>query len=239
MESDKTDIRKYFTGNAVFFGDRKAVFPIVKEKVKEYFESEEIFEVEKLNLSVDDVRRMISFVNHTSESKKVVMLSSFYWQDEAQNAMLKVLEETPANTFIYLFGLSEKNFLKTVLSRVQKVSFKNTNRYLKIASDILKLDPNDRPDQKDVKKILALKVVDYNFDKDTENEKKDRESHILFLHALVTVYLESLTNIEQKEKSKDLLEKIVTISTMAEIEGGSPHLFIDWLLLTLPKVNMV
>lgn len=224
--------------NTVFFGDRAEIFPLVREQAKQHFENIDVFnkqeviffEIEKLNISVDDVRRMITFVNRTSEGIKIIMLSSFYWQDEAQNAMLKVLEETPVNTFIYLFGLSEKNFLKTILSRVQKKHFPGTNRYLKIAENILKLSPNERPEHKDVKKILGLKISDYDFEKDKDNEKKDREAHILFLQALMSVIL------LHSKSQEDFLTKLLKISTLAEIEGGSPHLFIDWLLLSAPQI---
>ncbi len=226
----KIDERNLLT-NTLFLGDRAEVFPKVKEEAEKYFKNIELFEIEKLNISVDDIRRMTSFVNRTSENTKIVMLSSFYWMDEAQNAMLKVLEETPANTFIYLFGLNEKNFLKTILSRVQKVHFKNTNRYLKAAGSVLALDPNERLEDKQVKKILALKTSDVNFDKNTESEKKDREAHILFLQALIDVLLE-----KGKDLEKNFLEKVLKITTIAEIEGGSPHLFIEWLLLSAPKI---
>lgn len=216
--------------STIFLGDRAQVFLDVKEVINNKFKQVELFEIEKLNISVDDIRRMISFSNKTNEFPKIIMLSSFYWSDEAQNAMLKVLEETPTNTFIYLFGLNEKNFLQTVLSRVQKVKLKNTNRFAKLAKEILSVDPNERLENKSVKKILSLKVTDFNFEKNTENEKKDREAHILFLQALMDVILED-------PRGSSLHEKILKISTIAEIEGGSPHLFVEWLLLSAPKIS--
>ncbi len=233
---------KVLEHNTVFFGDRTILFSSIKKKSENYFNPVILFEIEKLNISVDDIRRMISFVNKSSEEKKVVLLSSFYWSDESQNAMLKVLEETPANTNIFLFGLSEKYFLKTVLSRVQKVNLKNTNRYQDLAKDILGLDPNERLENKEVKKVLALKAVDFNFEKNTENEKKDREAHILFLFALLNIALLHYSPSFLKRGlggdflGKAFLEKLLKISTLAEIEGGSPHLFIEWLLLTTPKI---
>jgi hypothetical protein len=160
--------------------------------------------------------------------------------------MLKVLEETPPNTFIYLLGYAQKNFLPTVLSRVQKVTKKNTNRYLKEAKEILSLEPNDRPDHKIVKKILGLKVVDIDYEKNKENEKKDRESHILFLYALIDVLLNSnegkppLKGAERERSAAagdvEFKKKLGVIAELADIEGGSPHLFIDWLLLAAPKI---
>lgn len=218
--------------NTIFLGDRSITFNDIKQKVILNFFKIDLFEIEKLNISIDDVRRMISFANKTSEHVKVITLSSFYWSDEAQNAMLKVLEESPPNTHIYLFGLSEKNFLQTILSRTQKVCFKKSNRYAELAKEILSLEPNERLENKNVKKILALKTTDYNYEKSTENEKKDREAHILFLYALIDVIRE-----DPRGSTKSFLEKILKISTLAEIEGGSPHLFIEWLLLTSPVIN--
>lgn len=230
---------KYLMTNTVFFGDRSVLFPAVMERAKKYFINQEkpeidFFEIEKLNISVDDIRRMISFVNKTSEGAKVVMLSSFYWSGEAQSAMLKVLEESPENTYIYLFGLNEKVFLDTILSRVQKAKFKNSNKYLKIAPDVLSIHPNERLENKIVKKILGLKTIDYNYEKNTENEKKDREAHILFLESLIDRVLEKKNDLNL---SKNFLEKILKITEYMQIEGGSPHLFIEWLLLSTPKID--
>lgn len=195
-------------------------------------EGASVMEVDQMQIGVDGARAVKDFCYKTSENVKIIFLSSFYWNASFQNALLKLLEETPPNTFIYLFGYSQKSFLSTVLSRVQKVHKKNTNRYLKEAKEILSLDPNDRPDHKIVKKILVLKVSDYSFKDDEEKEKKDRESHILFLYALMDVLLE--TGVVEVE----LKTKLATIAELADIDGGNPTLFIDWLLLSAPRIML-
>lgn len=224
--------------NILFLGDRSVLFPLTKEKIKAKFTDREIsfFEIEKLNISVDDVRRLISFLGKSSEEVKVCMLSSFYWSDEVQNALLKVLEETPKNSRIYLFGWSDNFFLPTVLSRVQKVSLQNTNKYKDLARKVLGLPKNERLESKEVKKILGQKVTDMNYEKNTESEKKDREAHILLLDALLKVVTENKENLKLE---KDYLEKLVKISTQLGAEGGSPHLFIEWLLLSVPEIDLV
>ncbi len=226
--------------NTVYFGDRKVVLGEVKKeldlelrmKFGYGLEGCAIFEIEKMQIGVDDIRRMKEFCYMTSEGVKYVFLSSFYWNASSQNAMLKVLEETPANTFIYLFGPAEKYFLPTVLSRVQKVHKKNSNRYKKEAEEILSLQPNERLENKIVKKILGLKVVDVNYEKDKENEKKDRESQIMFLFALIDVVVENKKKVEP-----EFLEKINIITQVADIEGGNPTLFIEWLLLSVNTID--
>ena len=241
--------------NTVYFGDRRVVIEEVKKELDlelrmQYgygLEGASVMEVDQMQIGVDGARAVKDFCYKTSENVKIIFLSSFYWNASFQNALLKLLEETPANTFIYLFGYSSKSFLPTVLSRVQKVQKKNTNRYLKEAKEILSLEPNDRPDHKIVKKVLALKVSDYSFKDDEEKEKKDRESQILFLYALVDVILNSNEGIpplkgadsERQRAAGDveLVKKLATIAELADIDGGNPTLFIDWLLLAAPKIN--
>lgn len=219
--------------NTLILGDRSVLFPQVKDEILKKNGAENItfFEIEKLNISVDDIRLAISFVNKKSEEKKVVLLSSFFWNEEAQNALLKVLEETPADTLFILFGLHKKYFLPTIHSRIQSVNISNTNRFLKLANEVLKLEPNVRASNKNVTKILASKITDTNYIKNTESEKKDREQHILFLESLISVILEN-----REKSSKSFLQKIEKIAEIADSEGGSPHLFIDWLLLSAPII---
>lgn len=217
--------------NCIFVGDREVVYENAKKALEKKYENISIFEVVKLNISIDDIRRMISFANKTTEGKKIILLSSFYWEDETQNSMLKVLEETPENTLIFLFANSNNVFLKTICSRVPTNTFSETNRYLETSREVLGLDPNGRLENKKVKKILSLKTIDYNFEKNLENEKKDREAHILFLESLMQIVLENKHLV-----NKNYIEKILKISTIANIPGGSPHLFIEWLLLSFPKI---
>jgi len=221
--------------NTLYLGDRADIFALAKKEIQNKYGSENvsIFEIEKLNLSVDDVRRMVSFLNKSSEETKFCLLSSFYWSPEVQNALLKVLEETPKNSHIHLFGWSDIYFLPTVLSRVQKKNLQGSNKYIELAKKVLSLPKNERLESKEVKKILSQKVVDINYEKDIENEKKDRESHILFLDSLLKVIV---VNKEKLGLKKDYLEKLAKISGMLGIEGGSPHLFIEWVLLSTDEL---
>lgn len=222
--------------NTIHLGDRANILAQVKKEIYDSYGTDNVstFEIEKLNLAVDDVRRMVSYLNKSSEETKFCLLSSFYWSDEVQNALLKVLEETPKNTHIHLFAWSDIYFLPTVLSRVQKRSLGGVNKYKDIALKVLKLPKNERLESKEVKKILSQKVVDINYEKDTENEKKDRESHILFLDALLRVIVDNKVSLGLK---KEFLEKLTKVSSMLGIEGGSPHLFIEWLLLSTDELD--
>ncbi len=225
--------------NLVYLGDRKVLLEKAKKdlSLESAGQSFDVFEIDKQQIAVYDIRQVISFAGKTSEKKKIIYLSSFIWSAEVQNAILKTLEETPKNTTIYLFGISEKNFLPTILSRVQKKQIKNSNRYLDFANEILSLNPNERLEHKGVKKLLALTVSDYDLKKDEEGgDKKDKESHVLFLEALIAIVLENKQKLKIPQK---MLEQILQTTTLADIQGGSPTLFISWALLTFPKVEYI
>ena len=216
--------------NTIFFGDRKVIFPELKKSLQSFYgENILLFQIEKMNLSVDEIRAMKDFVSKTFEGTKIVILSSFYWNEAVQNAMLKVLEETPENTKIFLIGLSKNFFLPTVLSRMQKVSLENASKFDILVREILFLSPNQRLGNKKVIKLLAQKVEEINFFDNEVTTKKDREEHILFLQALIDEILKF-------KNDKLFLEKINKITQHIYDVGGSPHLFIEWLLLSAPQV---
>lgn len=228
FENENTNsFEKIIQANAILLGDRKTLFYDFKEKLEEKFGGEvTLFEIEKMNISVDEIRYVKDFSNKTSEFPKIILISSFYWNEGSQNALLKLTEETPENTKIFLFGLSKDFFLNTILSRIQKYEFKNTNRYLELAEEILALPRNKRLNEKRVSKILDMKVEEGKYGEDDTSSKKDRESHILFLEALILKILEKKENT-----NKDFLEMINKIANHIYDPGASPHLFIEWLLL--------
>lgn len=81
-------------------------------------------------ITVDSVREMISFTRYMpAESKfKVVIVDKLdNATQSAANALLKVLEEPPANTFIFLVADKIGSVLPTLRSRCLKFGFKGLN----------------------------------------------------------------------------------------------------------------
>ncbi len=226
--------------NTIYFGDRKLIF---KNLYTEYSSDKFLLlSIEKMNLSVDEVRFVKDFVNKTGDKEKIIILSSFYWNDSVQNALLKVLEDTPANTKIFLIGISKNFFLPTVLSRMQKVSSENLNKYQKFAKEILAKENYKRLGNKKLVKLLAQKTEEINIVDGEISIKKDREEHILFLQALINEIIKPPQphfGKEGQEVQRVFWEQINTITQDIYDPGASPHLFIEWLLLSAPKIDMV
>src|SRR5438128_346208 len=86
-----------------------------------------IIETEQ-NLGIADVRNMqkkLFFKPLKSLQKAIVIFDSHTASIETQNAILKVLEEPPANTIIIVTAATGNVFLPTVLSRCKMISLEN------------------------------------------------------------------------------------------------------------------
>lgn len=71
--------------------------------------------------SVRDITQNLSFGSYQGKTRHVLMLSLEKASLQAQNALLKLLEEPPANTQIWLTTVSATNLLPTIISRCQEI----------------------------------------------------------------------------------------------------------------------
>ena len=77
-------------------------------------------------IKVDEIRGLNNFVNRTAESgiaKVVLIEDADRMNRNAANALLKSLEEPPANTFFMLVSSREMKLPVTVRSRCQRINF--------------------------------------------------------------------------------------------------------------------
>ena len=100
---------------------------------------------EGLNIKIDQIRQMQSKVSEApiiSEKKVYIIDDADLMTKEAQNCLLKTLEEPPEFVTIILIGSNESNFLSTIKSRCITIKFESLNP-IEI-SDYLK---NNFPDE--------------------------------------------------------------------------------------------
>lgn len=87
------------------------------------------FSPEKGSIGIDTVRNLQKFLLlKTAGIKKirrgVLIEDAHLMTHEAQNSLLKILEEPPADTIIVLTAVPSKNILPTIISRVQQLIVK-------------------------------------------------------------------------------------------------------------------
>lgn len=80
----------------------------------------------KQEIPIDEIRRVRKFLSlrtpGTKTIKKAVIVEDAqFLNNESSNALLKILEEPPADTLVILTALTEQNLLPTISSRVQHI----------------------------------------------------------------------------------------------------------------------
>ncbi len=85
----------------------------------------------KSNITIDQIRRLKTFLNSTSimqnSSKIVIVDSADYLNISSANSMLKILEESNESTYIFLISNQISLLLPTIRSRCLKIKFNAHN----------------------------------------------------------------------------------------------------------------
>lgn len=173
---------------------------------------------EKDKFLIDDAKRLRELqLNKTTGEKQILIFSFNFITREAQNALLKVLEEPTEKTHIFIISPSIHIFLPTVLSRVVVISdhFLAVNDQNKDAGDFLKANYAERLNKiskivKNIKDEKASKVDAIKLVKDIEKiiyKKKDKES----LKKLEELEKISSYLYDQGASTKMLLEHLALI----------------------------
>lgn len=72
---------------------------------------------------IRDLQKKLNFFAYQSEKKVALILESEHISNEAANALLKTLEEPPADTILILISSYPESILPTITSRCQNISF--------------------------------------------------------------------------------------------------------------------
>ena len=148
-------------------------------------------EKEKKIISIAQIRKMglkISSRPNEAKFRMVLILNADKMNIQAQNALLKMLEEPPAKTFFVLLAQKTRSFLPTIISRCRKIRFiplshkhveqslvndfkidnqmayiaaKTSNADFKKAKMYLNLNYEENFDKKKLKKIDWIKKREY------------------------------------------------------------------------------
>ncbi len=85
----------------------------------------------KSNITIDQIRKLRTFLNSTSiiknSSKIVIVDSADYLNISSANSMLKILEEPKENTYIFLLSNQISLLLATIRSRCLKIKLNSHN----------------------------------------------------------------------------------------------------------------
>ena len=162
------------------------------------------------------IRQHLSLKPYSARGRAVVVQNFSIMTDEAQNSLLKTLEEPPAEAIILLGADSEKKILPTILSRVERIEGAGNRGQ----------QNNSIPSTLNLESLLTM-TIDQRFEYIEKLEDKAAFLHQMleyFHHQLLTTH-----NSLHTDFAKDLLKA----EEWAQANGNLKAI-LEYLMLKLP-----
>jgi DNA polymerase III delta prime subunit len=191
------------------------------------------------SIGIEDVKNMqkkIFLRPIKSQTKAIVIEESHLLTPEAQNALLKVLEEPPMHTIIVLSAESKDSLLPTIISRCQVIT---------LEEEKLELTPKELLEYIEfIKKLPALSVGDRL--KKAEVLAKDKQKAVQWIEKLLLALRENIiktySSSEAQAKSRSdssqqarAIRDIQQLHTLLKTTNANPRFAIEDTLLGLTK----
>ena len=181
-------------------------------------------------LSVEDSRRVSElaagapFVGET----KVVIIAASRTYHEAQNALLKLFEEPPAGTYLFLIMPSLGGLLPTLRSRVQVLS-KPVPRLRSGRQEIAGPTEQFLAANKEKRSAMIKRLTS---GKDEEDRRELREEAIALVNGIEAV---AYAKLKRGGEAAALLSDIAILRGYLYDRSAPVRLILEHLLLVLPK----
>lgn len=186
------------------------------------------FDVEQIEpeqaLGIEDVRNIqkkVFLKPFKGEKKAVIVNVAMGVSDEAQNSMLKLLEEPPPNTLIFLKTTSVHIFLPTILSRVKIIEIKTEKNQINPAG---------------LKELLGIKGVGDSLFL-AQNISKDKKEAIVWLEEVILAardeMMKKLENKQEALRLRKLIHKLELTHYDLKTTNVNPRLALENLFLNI------
>ncbi len=174
---------------------------------------------EKMNtIGVSEVRKLISdvYIKPNEAFYKVYIIKdSGLFTLQAQNALLKILEEPPKNVVFIMLCESSKLLIPTILSRVQIFSFESENNYK--SEDIINIALDLVSSISEKKEFDMLRVTS-SLPKDKNNLKKILKQVIEIFNSAIVIKYSSDFECSHKQNALKILESLNMLSIEKIVE---------------------
>ena len=158
-----------------------------------------------------------------SENKVIVIDDAQLLTVEAQNSLLKLLEEPPDRTIIFLSTETYEPLLSTILSRCQVI---------KLEEDFKTLGENDNDDMKQfINNLPEMKIGERL--KIAEELAKDKEKAITRIANVIIFLHEQMTVGEIDNSVIEKIKSFQKLHTLLKTTNVNPRMAIENILLSL------
>ncbi len=190
------------------------------------------FSIERFsNFDVENARDFKNKVSNKSfsqknDAKKVFIISVNFINHEAEQALLKTLEEPTENTYIFLILPDAEKVAETIRSRCEIIYFRvnGSNENTKGNTDAKKFLNSTLAQRLDYIKTLV------------ESHKKDEDSGILKQEAISLLNnLESLVRQDLTSANIEFIKNLWRLRDLISDRGASTKTILEAVAIALPK----
>lgn len=178
---------------------------------------------EEKTIGIGDIRSFQSkiFLKPSQGKEKGIIIDSTNGiTTEAQNSLLKVLEEPPNNTYIMLVTSNKEIFLPTILSRCKLIELEN-----KESTDLDKF--------KETLNDLSKKGIGERL-KLAQDFSKDKNQAITFIENLILTAREDMKkNLDHSQENSLILKKLQAGYLVIKITNANLRLALENIFLSL------
>ncbi|MDO8407867.1 MAG: hypothetical protein Q7S95_01370 [bacterium] len=190
--------------------------------------------------SVEDARRVIEVAAQgplAGEMKAIIIAASRAYR-EAQNALLKLFEEPPPGTYLFLILPSLGGLLPTLRSRIQVLAVRGghgvsanggghavSSTGLQIAEEFLKASREKRS-------AIAKKLAN---GKDEEDRREYRDEALAIVNGIETAAYAQPVNVRRTTFYISLLEEIQVLRGYLHQPSASVRMILEHLAIVTPR----
>lgn len=178
--------------------------------------------------TVKQIHKKVFLKPIKSDYKLVIIEDAHFLTPEAQNALLKILEEPPANTHIILGTASQEALLPTILSRCQIIILEEEKSEMpEKASEELNMFIQNLPELSIGERLKQAEML-----------AKDKEKALTWIENLILVLREKLLikytlETRDTDDTRDTLTKLQSLHTLLKTTNVNPRFAIEHTLLSL------
>lgn len=171
-------------------------------------------------LDIDTARLIISWAQAPYNEEKVAVVSFHTIGLDAQNSLLKILEEPRSGVKFILITSNKEQIIPTVLSRLHHIADDITHESNTDALLFLKTRPSERMKLSEI--TILLSRVD-------EEDRKDKESVRSFILSMIPI-------LSTHANTRGYVEEVIEIASFSSLSSTSGKALLEYLSLLLPRI---
>lgn len=225
------DLDKIFPKNLyhsyVVSGDDKTTeyikdFLIYRKEIEDNSPDLFVYSAATLNISSSSDINFWQNNKPSGSNKKICIINTKFINKDAEQTLLKMIEEPKENTHFFIITPNHKILSKTILSRVHVVDLKenqNTNKIEKF----IKLNKKERID------FVTSFINDF---KDSDGSGELRDAAILFINEIEKIIYNKWKN-DLKKDSQFILEELQKCKGYLNTPGASVKMILEYIALVV------